>query len=313
MAKPPGGRGKGRISGNVTEIRPGAAKGAKAPPRAPSRLRADASKGAELTQDQIDAQARRAHVERVAALTNQHRQLDNKMDAVRQTLDELNGDRKLIRTAIGSSGIPLEVFDERYEKMKLKTKRTDLEAIERARAICSEAMGLIVTEQAQLDFAKLPEGAKVGVHWRAVGYQAGVAGEKCDPAGAGCPPEATQEYTQGWGEGQTVIAAGLKLVKADQKKDADKAAPANDSPKTEEKAPKPDRAQVIAEGTQPDWSGFDNDPVNWGEEQRRTFANWFRTLGPDDNVDIDHPGIEVAFDRMNDGVDAFTGEAAGAA
>lgn len=312
-----GGRGA-RAGGKVVQLKPGTAKGAKAPTRAPSRLKADPSQGAALTQDQIDAQARKAQVERVAALTHQHRQMDNKIDAVKLTLDELNGEKKLVRTAIGNSGIRLEVFDERYEKLKLKTKRTDLQAIERERAICSEAMGLIVGEQAEMDFAKLPEGVKPAVHWRAVGYQAGVTGEACNPTEAGCPPEATQDYSKGWGEGQTVVAAGIKLVKSDQTKAKDKAKPANDAKAKDtaqtdiEDAAKTGAAAGTAPSAQPDWSTFSNDPADWSVQQRTIFRDWFDNTPPDVDVDIAHAGVECAWDRLNDGVDAFTGESSAA-
>jgi hypothetical protein len=309
--------GRGRKSATVHTLptrKAAGAGGAKRSGKPTNRLKPSAPPSAALTQEQIDNQARKAQIERVAALTNQHRLMDNKIEAVRLTLNELNGEKKLVRTSIQNSGIRLDVFDERYEKLKLKTKRTDLAAIERERAICSEAMGLFVGEQAEMDFAKLPEGVKPAVHWRAIGYQAGVAGESCDPVEAGCPPEATQEYNKGWGEGQTVIASGMKILATDKKDAAKKAAPANDAKaKAADKKPPAEPAPEPEASTQPDWSGFDNDPANWSAQQRTIFRDWFDGLDPELEIDIEHAGVECAFDRVNDGVDAFTGEAPSAA
>lgn len=295
-------KGDGKVITLPTRKARGAA-GAKRSSKPVNRLKPQAGEAkAPLTQEQIDAQARKGQVERIAALTNQHRQMDNKIEGVKLSLNELNGEKKLIRTAIQNAGVRLEVFDERYEKLKLKTKRTDLQAIERERDLCNEAMGLSAGQQSVIDFDKLPEAAKPAVHWRYIGYQAGITGESCDPAGAGCPPEATQEFNTGWGEGQTVIAAGMKTLAADKTKAKDKAAPANDSPA---------EAPAAAPGAkaQPDWDDFDFDPGNWTENQRQTFTAWYNALGPEDDVDILHPGVEVAFDRNNDSVDPFTGEA----
>lgn len=242
--------------------------------------------------DEGDAErrARAAQVERIAALTQQHRAMDHKIEGVRATIDELNGQRKLIRTAIKNSSIRLDVFDERYEKLKLKTKRTDLNAIERERAICSEAMGLPVGEQESLDFDTLPEGAKGGVYWRAEGYRAGVAGEAHDPVAAGVPPESIKDYGDGWNDGQAVVGRGFKTL---DKEPA--AAPKPKSPKASKPANAP---------TQPDWTGFDDDPEVWTVAQRAVFRTWYNALG-DEEVDIDHPGVEVAFDRALESGHAF--------
>lgn len=253
-------------------------------------------------QSAIDARARKSSVERLAALTNQHRVMDNKIDAVKLTVDELVGEKKLIRTAIKNI-VRLDVFDERYEKLKLKTKRTDLNEIERERAICSEAMGLPMGEQEEMRFAALPEAAKPGVYWRSEGYKAGIAGEACDPVAAGCPPESIQEFNAGWGDGQAVVVSGMKQLEV---KDT-KAPGAKRGPKPKA-ALEPVAAEPVAEtvlADTPDWADYDADPANWDASQRATFMAWYDGLDPDVDTDIEHPGIETAFDRLNDGAPAF--------
>lgn len=278
--------GKARGAGGAKGARKGATKLKPAPHVVPKPPVDDSD---------AERRARAAQVERIAALTQQHRAMDHKIEGVRATIDELNGQRKLIRTAIKNSAIRLDVFDERYEKLKLKTKRTDLNAIERERAICSEAMGLPVGEQESLDFETLPEGAKGGVYWRAEGYRAGVAGEAHDPVAAGVPPEAVKDYGDGWNDGQAVVGRGFKTL--------DKEPAAAPKPKPP-KASKTAKAETAAAPTQPDWTGFDDDPEVWTVAQREEFRWWFGGLG-EEEVDITHPGVEIAFDRANDTGHAF--------
>jgi hypothetical protein len=233
-----------------------------------------------------ELRARQAVVDRVAALTQQHRAMDHKIEAVDLTRSELNGQKKLIRTAIKNSGIRLEVFDERYEKLKLKTQRTDLAAIERERAICSEAMGLPAGEQEEMKFESLPEAARGAVYWEAEGYKACINNEPCDPVAAGVPPENTADYSRGFAQGTARNGEGLKQLKAEPAK------------------PKPDKNAKAVAG-QPDWREFADDPEVWSLEQRNVFRAWYESLDPAIDVDLEHIGVEAAFDKANDTGHAF--------
>lgn len=145
-------------------------------------------------------------------LRSKHTAIDVKIAAKREEIRALNEDRKVIRAAIETAGMPLALFDEAYEDGK--TSRVDLARKEASRYIVREAYGLPVGTQGEL-FAgeeKTPEAAKPGVYWEAEGYRAGISG--LDPEHMPKPPpEHVQDFQRGLNMATARNAEGLKELK----------------------------------------------------------------------------------------------------
>ena len=51
---------------------------------------------------------------------------------------------------------------------------------------------------------------------------------------------------------------------------------------------------------QPDWSGFDENPEAWTDDQRETFNTWFDSVPEGAAVEIAHTGVAQAFTERRD-------------
>lgn len=143
-------------------------------------------------------------------LRSKHTRIDVEMDVLREKLKEKNEERKIIRAAIETAGMPLKLFDEAYDDGK--TSRVDLDRKERLRAIVREAFG----EPAgpQQDFIaddKTPEAVKPGVYWESEGYRCGIAGLDPDKLPKP-PPEHIQDFQRGINAATSRNAEGLKAL-----------------------------------------------------------------------------------------------------
>lgn len=165
-----------------------------------------------------DAEIRANLQDRLIALTAKHRAVDNKIDVIKAELDEVNGEKKEIRTAIENSGFRLDLFDEGYSVLRQRTKRIDLEAKEKMRDLMWEAWGL-PRNGAQPDLLKgVPKAAKPAVYWEAQGYQAGITGDGCGPEDLktwNVPPGNETDFTRGWHMAMERNSKGLKRLEED--------------------------------------------------------------------------------------------------
>lgn len=270
-ATPKKAKGAGGAKGGT----PSRAAALKPPPHAPTPQRpAPAPPGDNRppTEDQVRAHRK----ERLAALTQQHRQQDNKIEIKRAEMDELVSVRSTIRNAIHNLGYPLDEFDRSYKDLKLKTKKVDLEKREVYRDEIREVHGHPTLKQLELDLAQpRPEAANVAMYWRGIGYQDGIQGFACDPVKAGCPPEATQDYMAGHGDGQTIIGAGMKRLRDDE--------------------PVRGAAPLIADG-RPDWTTWSADHTTWSDEEKERFDTWYETVPVGETPDlVGHVGAAARF------------------
>lgn len=191
-------------------------------------------------------------------------------------MDEIREERGLIRNAIHTIGYPLDEFDRSYKDLKLKTSRIDLEAREAYRDEIRDVHGHPRLKQMEFDLEHpRPEAANVAVRWNVVGYQDGLQGMACDPKAAGVPPEAIQDYNQGWGQGQTVVAMGLKSLEAE-----------------------PPQVSAAEAGGQPDWSSWPEDNDMWSVDQKERFCDWYELVPADVTPLIPHPGAAAEFKRL---------------
>jgi hypothetical protein len=243
--------------GDVTHLPTRAAKGAGGKPRSTEgRLRPGPHQSGA---DRSPAQQEKDMQEKQAAFTAMHRALDTKIDAAMSVADALKGERKDLRSAIHNAGFPMELWDEGYAKVKLKTKKSDLVVLERMRGLMWRGWALPYGEEPDM-FKGVPEAARAGPYWFYEGYQAGILGEAC-VAPEGMPGENLPDFTKGWGVGQTMIAAGMKANAVDAMK-----------------------AKLPAgEGmVRPDWDGWDGtDHHAWSDEQKAQFDTWFAALEGD--------------------------------
>lgn len=144
-------------------------------------------------------------------LRSKHTQIDQKMDAKRAELKELNETRKVIRAAIEKCGMPLALFDEAYEDGK--TSRVDLQRKEASRYIVRDAYGLPIGRQGELFGAddKRPELVASADYWEAEGYRAGISGLDPD-AMPKPPPEHITDFQRGINSATSRNGAGLKQL-----------------------------------------------------------------------------------------------------
>jgi hypothetical protein len=246
----------------------------------PSRMKAPAHAPKATPTEPKAADHRQHKIDVLIALTAKHSATDNRIAVHKSASDELSLERKEVRTAILNAGFPLEIFDERYKKLQLKTARTNLEEQEKIRDLISEAFGLPLGSQPSL-LDKLPEAARAAEHWSNVGFREGVMGNGADPVKAGVPPENTQDYLKGHGDSSAVNARGLKTL----------ATP----------APKAPAATPAAEA--PFWATWSADPSKWPQGDRKRFRDWYASLGPEDDVEIEHKGAESYFDQLESEAD----------
>lgn len=237
-----------------------------------------------------EAQIVQNRKDRLAALTAQHREIDNKMDVQkarvdeklerldieREKLRELASTRAQVRTAIqhlAPGGYPMDVFDRSYTDLRLKTPHADIEQRLMYQREINEVHG---HPFAQL---MLPiEPAIDGAQWRTFGYQDGLMGQPCNAAAAGCSDTVTvAAYTAGWNDGQAAIGRGL------------------DSLKAEVTSPPPEGEIPGA----PDWREWPVHNRSWNEEQRERFADWYETIPQGEVPTIAHAGAAAEFARLD--------------
>lgn len=153
-----------------------------------------------------------AQQDKLRGLTAKHVEIDARKKIIQASMDEENSKLKEVRAAIQNIGIPLAIFDESYEAIKLKTKRRDLEAYERVRKVVREAFGQPTEEQPDL-LDNIPVAAQPAVHWEAEGYRDGISGEAYDLREI--PPEHHQDYLRGFNQSQARNAEGLNALQAE--------------------------------------------------------------------------------------------------
>lgn len=287
----------------VHQLQPRKAKGAggqkrKGPSINRSKPRAGESKpAARVAAQPSEADIRRDQQDRLVALHTKHRTVENREAVASEALSEIRGDKKLIRAAIQNAGFPLALYDEANKKLKLKTKKTDLEQQERLRGLIFEAFGLPVGPQPELALEGVPEAARPALHWEGVGYTACISGEFADGERDGVPPENLQDYMKGFSQGTARNAAGIKKLAADPPAAAEAAPPLMVGEDAAKAAVKYAEA-AIAKGKQPAWNGFPTDPDAWTEGHAACFEGWFKSLDPADEVDVLHVGAAAMFDRL---------------
>lgn len=253
-----------------------------------------------------DADIRSGLQDRLIALHTQHRTAENREAVASEALSEIRGDKKLIRAAIQNAGFPLELYDEANKKLKLKTKRTDLEERERIRGLIHEAFGLPVGPQPELALEGIPEAARPALHWESFGYQQGIDGLFADPARDNVPPENLQDYMRGFESVTRRNAAGMKSLSADPAPAAAPPLMVGEQPsKGAAKQAAKDAAatvtyaeQAIAKGEVPAWNGFPEDPDLWTHGQKDVFTIWAEALDPNVEIDLTHVGAIAMFDQL---------------
>ena len=254
-----------------------------------------------------DEDVRRASQDRLVALRGLLIPVEQKMGAAQDVVAGLREQKLQIRTSIQTI-VPLSVYDEADKKLKLKTKRSDQEAYEKARALAFEAFGLAVGPQAELELAKVPEAARPGLHWRAVGYQAAIDGLFSDYKRDAVPEDgdSIQNYQAGFADGTAANARGIKLLKTDEKKpkaDPKAAAlppasiPGGEAKAAAKEAAQADAPEIIMRDGKVTAVGFSQPPALWNDVQREAFRTWFEALADDADVDILDPNIAAAFDE----------------
>lgn len=196
---------------NVTKLPTRAAKGAgKSKPSAPApKLKSPIPPGRPALKS--EEKLRESLKLQIIGYTAQHRNVDEMLAVLAEEVKTLNGQKKQIRTAIRTAGMPLELFDESYKDQG--TSRVDLDRKEKLRAIVREAHGLMVQAQGDL-LDKVPEGERGAVYWEAQGYQDAIAGKFSDEGLKDCPPDHHQAYLKGHHNGTAANAAGIKAVQA---------------------------------------------------------------------------------------------------
>lgn len=306
-----------KTSATVVKLAPRKAKGAggqKRSSKPPARMKtpehAQPPKAAPaLAAQPSDAQTRQAVQDRLVALHHNHEQAQAKILIAQEAMSELKTKKAEIRAAIQNTCIPLGIYDEVLKKLRAKTKRIDNEAYEKQRALAFEAFGLPCGPAPELDLTgKMPEPAKAATYWEETGYQVAVggAGQFADPQRDGVPPENVQDYMKGHARGTEMIGRGIKALETQPAKSPEPPPPlmVGEDP---EKAAAKAAAQVsdkIGQLEQPDWTGYDDDPDMWSDEQRETFLAWFKALPEDADIDIQHVGVAKAFDEAVDAEEA---------
>lgn len=230
-----------------------AAKGAgKSKPRKPAaeaKARIPAAKGEKprLTSASQEAKLREALQLQLIGLRSKHTKVDLEIEAIREKLKEKGEEKKIIRSAIETAGMPLALFDEAYSDAK--TSRVDLEKKERLRSIVREAYGLAAGPQ-QNFLDRLPEAVKPSVYWEAEGYRCGIG--ILDPNEWPKPPgEHRNDFERGLNSASSRNAAGIKQLKRSEtelRTPVGAAAPDDDSDRDEEDEDEGDAGGGQAEG-----------------------------------------------------------------
>lgn len=256
-----------------------------------------------------DEDVRRNNQDRLVALHQRHRSLEGKMAAAAEVSSGLKTEKALIRASIQTI-VPLSIYEELHGKVTKKTERSDNELYEKQRAMAFEAFGLPCGPTAELDFKGVPEAARPALHWETFGYQQGIDGQFLDPVRDHVPPENLQDYMRGGEMAVTRNGRGIKLLKeAPVKAPAAPSAPPAVGPEAEvagedalagaeAEAMQEGGAEALAkpDGSQPDWSGYPDHPDLFTEDHWKEFRAWYYGLAPDAEVNLDHPGVEKAFD-----------------
>lgn len=155
-----------------------------------------------------EAKLREALQLQLIGYRSKHTKVDLELDAIREKLKEKGEEKKIIRAAIETAGMPLALFDESYKDGK--TSRVDLEKKERLRQIIREAYGLSSGPQ-QSFMDKLPEAVQPSVYWEAEGYRVGIG--MLDPeAWPKPPPEHRNDFERGLNSASSRNAAGIKKL-----------------------------------------------------------------------------------------------------
>lgn len=236
-----------------------------------------------------EAEVRRAAQDRLIALHGRLKPIEGKISAAQEVLSGLKSEKIAVRGQIQQHCVPLAVYDEVRKRVDAKTKRADNELYEKQRALAFEAFGLPCGPAPELDLRAVPEAAKPAIFWTEVGYNAAVSGHFADPQRDGVPPENVQDYMTGVSDGIARTAAGLLRLA-----EAENGPPETPAPVFDDQAP-----AAASEPTPAFWQDWPEEPDQWSEAQHNQFADWFDGLGDDDDVDIDHAGAQLAFDRLN--------------
>jgi len=201
-----------RRSATVTKLPTRAAAGAgKSRPEKPApQLKSSAPPPKPQTRAERDAQIRRANLDRRLILAANDRKIDVRIEVIRESLKDLLGERRQVRSAIEGTGIPLALYDE-AKADALKT-RVDLDEKERLRAEAREIFS-VPTGVAKDLFDGVPDAAKEAVHWDDMGYRAGRAGLDRDLPD-GIPPECEQDFLKAWERAQLELAGAVKRTDA---------------------------------------------------------------------------------------------------
>ncbi len=303
-------------SATIHRLKPRKAKGAGGQKRkGPSTTRLKTTPAAAKPAQPTDADIRRNTQDRLVALHTQHRQAEHKIAAAQEVVSAAKTKKAEIRAAIQNTCVPLAIYDELHKKVTAKTKRADNELYEKQRAIAFEAFALPCGPTAELDLQGVADASRPALYWEEMGYHVAIdgAGQFADSQRDGVPPENVQDYMRGHQTGTARIGAGLKALKETAPAAAVQPAamvgedPAKAHAKQDAKGVARVRVAqggfgpvVLKEEGQPDWSDFDNDPALWTDDQRVTFDAWYEGLDPDADVDIDHTGVEMAFDHRVD-------------
>jgi hypothetical protein len=219
-----------------------------------------------------EATLRRHKQDMLVSLTSKHRAIDTKIDSAMAVVDELKGQKKEVRTAIGNVGFRLDLFDEAYGELRMRTSRIDLEAKEVQRDMLREALGL-PTGPADM-FKGLPTAARDAREWEIAGYRAALNDEAPDTEAAKVPGPFINDFMRGYNQVTERNAAGLKQLVAEAKK------------------PPPS----LPEGEsveRPDWSQWDVDHQAWSDEAKALFQTWYEGLDPAIEPDVVHAGVKA--------------------
>jgi len=225
------------------------------------------------------AELRRHKQDVLVSLTGKHRAIDTKIDSAMSVVDELKGQRKEVRTAIINTGFRLDLFDEGYRELKLRTSKVDLEAKEEQRGVIREALGLPCGQPRLFD----TPAERSAADWETEGYRAGLNGEVAETKDV--PAAFQQDFMRGFGQVTERNAAGLK-----QLEDGAKPSPKSELPEGET-VPRPD------------WREWPVDHHDWTDSQKDDFTLWYDGLDPNVEPDVAHLGVMARIRYMDEQTD----------
>lgn len=186
----------------VTKLPDRAARGAgKSKPTAPKvKLGSSVPPPKVKSQAERDAEIRSAQLDRRRMLAAQDREIDVKVEVIREQMKTLLTHRKQVRNSILQTGIPLALYDE--AKADSLTSRVDLEEKEKLRAEAREVFGVPCGVEKGL-FDGLPDAAKEEAYWDDIGYRQGLAATEAElpKPPKECPAERQQAFLKGWERG----------------------------------------------------------------------------------------------------------------